>query len=123
MTTYQIIMLLLGSGSFLTLIGFVWKVSKKDSKIDNNSFEIKELQIKMETSEKQIIDIEKDLIEIKSNQKNLIHSINNQNKQILDLIDRLEKNQKESADRQNNINEKLQSSIEAIKDSLLNIRF
>lgn len=134
---YQIIIILFGSGVIGSLATLVWKASKRDSKIDDTSLGLKENKEKIvamgrradeyeEYVDKKIDDsnlkinmIERDLVELKVNQKNLIHSINAQNKQVLDLIDRLEKNQVGFMNIQRDINEKLESGIDSIKNTLI----
>lgn len=134
---YQVLIALFGSGILIAAISAIWKASKRDAKVDEliknlekNSSEVMKLEKRWEdhddelshkigSSEKRVNFLEKDLIEIKANQKNLIHSINAQNKQILDLIDRLEKNYEGMVNNQKVINEKLELSIDAIKNTLI----
>lgn len=131
-TEVEIILFIFSTGTLLGIAKLIWVASKRDaffvdavkriSKLEKSSNEQDELITeKIEESNGRIIDIEKELIGITSNQKNLLHSIDNQNFQILDLIDRLEKNHQSFIMAQAKINDKLESAINAIKDSLINI--
>lgn len=132
------ILIIIGTGIVGSLASLVWSASKRDSKIDkaleevsNNEDKILMIESKWKdhelglwnklgSSESRINSIEKDLVEINANQKNLIHSINIQNKQVLDLIDRLEKTHESFINAQRETNDKLSTSIDTIKDSLIN---
>jgi hypothetical protein len=124
---YQTLVFALGTGIIGTALGAIWKFSKRDAKIDISSDDIKKLftsgektQIRIGISEEKINSIEKEFIEIRANQKSLIHSIDSQNRQVLNFIDRLEKNHDMFISSQKNINEKLEASIDAIKNTLIN---
>jgi chromosome segregation ATPase len=129
--TITIITLLFFGGGFFGIFGLLWKISKRDSAIttvskDIESIEekVKTLETKIELDEKtadgKIVNIEKELIEIKANQSNLLNSIDTQTGQVLDLIDRLEKNHNGYIKSQSRVNEKLEKAIDAIKDSIIN---
>jgi hypothetical protein len=138
-TVGQLIIVFIFGGGLFTTIGLLWKISKRDfaidtviGSLDTVNVKIKSLENKInnedevifsnfKNSETRIIDIEKELIEIKTNQKNLLYSIDSQNYQILDLIERLEKNHESFIKTQIKVNDKLELAINAIKDSLINI--
>ena len=138
MEWYQWVIILLGTGIVGGLARLIWTASKRDSKLDKALEEVSanektilnieskwkdhELGLwnKLGNSETRINSIEKDLVEINANQKNLIHSINIQNKQVLDLIGRLEKTHESFINAQKTTNEKLADSIDAIKNTLIN---
>lgn len=135
----QLILLFFFGGGFVGVIGLLWKISRRDFAIDvvktalqllatkvekielKNEAEDSEISANFKNSQERIVDIEKELIEIKTNQKNLLYSIDSQNYQILDLIDRLEKNQEGFIESQAKVNDKLELAINAIKDSLINL--
>jgi predicted nucleic acid-binding Zn-ribbon protein len=138
MEWYQWIIILLGTGIVGGLARLIWTASKRDSKLDKALEEVSDNELKilnieakwkdhelgfwkkLGTSEGRINSVEKDLVEINANQKNLIHSINIQNKQVLDLIGRLEKTHESFINAQKTTNEKLADSIDAIKNTLIN---
>lgn len=137
MEWYQWVIILLGTGIVGGLARLIWTASKRDSKLDKALEEVSDNELKilnieakwkdhelglwnkMGTSESRINSIEKDLVGINANQKNLIHSINIQNKQVLDLIGRLEKTHESFINAQKTTNEKLADSIDAIKNTLI----
>jgi len=138
-SVFQLLLIFVFGGGFVALIGVLWRISKRDSMIDTTIKALEYLADKVEKVEKKveeddddvntnfkdsqnrIVDIEKELIAIKTNQKNLLYSIDSQNYQILDLIDRLEKNQEGFIQSQAKVNDKLELAINAIKDSLINL--
>ena len=134
---WEWVVIIIGSGTLIGLGRLIWQASKRDSmleSLDRSNDEQTEKIVALETKWKgyedaqrnqigntdgRINSIEKDLVEINSNQKNLLHSINIQNKQILDLIDRLERNHEGFITSQNNTNAKLEASIDAIKNNIM----
>jgi chaperonin cofactor prefoldin len=129
--TITIITLLFFGGGFFGIFGLLWKISKRDSAIDTVGKDLETIENKVklledkwgrdekDTDEK-IVNIEKELIAIKANQTNLLNSIDTQTVQVLDLIDRLEKNHNGYIKSQSRVNEKLEKAIDAIKDSIIN---
>jgi len=138
-TVFQLLIIFVFGGGFIALLGVLWRISKRDSVIDSTiqileqlAIKVNKLELKIDnddddisnnfkSSQERIVDIEKELIEIKTNQKNLLYSIDSQNYQILDLIDRLEKNHESFIQTQIKVNDKLELAINAIKDSLVNL--
>lgn len=139
LSVLEIIIIFVLGGGLAALLSLLWRVSKRDSKLDNLEDSLGDAFVridklehtsvkgdssiidKLDVADRRILELEKELIEIKSNQKNLLHSIDVQNYQVLDLIERIEKNHQSFVDTQTKINDKLESAINAIKDSLISL--
>lgn len=131
-TAMQLVLLFLFGGGLSGMVALLWKISKRDSIIDNLVKVVDRMQTKLDEEDitydsytkavdKKIVDLEKKVIILEENQKNLMFTIDSQNVQIIDLIERLEKNQESYIDSQTKINDKIEASINAIKENLLNM--